>query len=90
MVKRYFLSARPLLDSGSRKADWTRAATEHVFSGSAIRGFLYEELASQKDRTYVPFEQVGGNTPRDDFFVGFNGIQKTVAHLGGNLEADVQ
>jgi len=27
----------------------------------------------------VPFEQISGNTSRDYFFVGFNGIQKTVA-----------
>jgi hypothetical protein len=43
-----------------------------------------------KDRTYVPFEQIGGNTPRDDFFVGFNGIQKMVSHLCGNLETNVK
>ena len=61
-----------------------------VLAGSLGQGFLSAQLASEKDRTYVPFEQVGGNTPRDDFFVGFNGIQKTVAHLRGNLEADVK
>jgi hypothetical protein len=38
----------------------------------------------------VPFEQIGGNAPRDDFFVGFERIQKTVTHLCGDLEADVK
>jgi hypothetical protein len=72
------------------KADWICAVTEHYVFWNAGRSFLSKELARQKDRPYVPFEQICGNTLRDDFFVGFNGIHKTVLHFRGNFEAHVK
>jgi hypothetical protein len=87
--------SRNVLDShrlgcGPNKADWTCAVTkEYFFLERRTKGSLGATSVT-KDRAYVPFEQICGNALRDDFFVGFNGIQKTVAHLSGDLETDVQ
>ena len=35
-------------------------------------------------------EEVAGDAFGDDCFVGFQGVEVAVAHLGGDLEADVE